>query len=175
MRFGNFKWFDTHFICVLGGLSKLESRLDQESLDGLMRSFVSHQLELNVPSLSTNSVLNLNESFSSLGLETTFSENADFSGINGGKSLKISSFIQANKFEFENSSRVKREVVQARVRKVDRIISMLTRRNRQNQIYQLSFERQFLYMVRHNPTGLIVYIGRYFQPHHHDHHEHQRR
>ena len=83
--------------------------------------------------------------------------------------------LQANKFEFENSSRVKREVVQARVRKVDRIISMLTRRNRQNQIYQLSFERQFLYMVRHNPTGLIVYIGRYFQPHHHDHHEHQRR
>ena len=48
--------------------------------------------------------------------------------------------------------------------------------------FSINFERQFLYMVRHNPTGLIVTIGRYDHPdsneeqhqHHHpdEHHEH---
>ena len=150
--------------------------MDQRSLDGLMRSFVSHKLELQVPFLESNSVFNLNESFASLGLESAFSDKADFSGINGAKNLHISSFFQANKFSFGSESREKREaeVVEARVRQIDRVITMLSRRNRQNEIYPLSFDREFLYMVRHNPTGLIVYIGRYHHPPgHHHHHDHQ--
>lgn len=140
-----------------------------------MKSFVSHRMELEAPFLDSNSVLNLNESFTSLGLESAFSDEADFSGINGARNLHISSFFQVNKFSFESPSREKREAefVEARVRKVDRVISMLSRRNRQNEIYQLSFEREFLYMVRHNPTGLIVYIGRYHHPHDHHDHDHQ--
>ena len=156
-----------------GGLSKVESKLDQKSLEGLMTSFVSHQLELQVPHLHSNSVLNLNNSYASLGIDSAFSDKADFSGINGAKNLRISSFIQANTFQFDGSNRRKRDVVQARVRKVDPVFSLLSRQNRQNEIYQLSFERQFLYMVRHNPTGLLVYIGRYHHPHDHHHHDHE--
>lgn len=149
--------------------------MDQRTLDGLMRSFVSHKLELQIPFLDSNSVINLNESFVSLGLESAFSDKADFSGINGAKNLHISSFFQANKFSLRSESRDKREaeVVEARVRQIDRVITMLSRRNRQNEIYPLSFDREFLYMVRHNPTGLIVYIGRYHHPPGHHHHDHQ--
>ena len=139
-----------------------------------MKSLVSHQLELEVPTITSKSVLNLNDSFASLGLDSAFGDQADFSGIAGGKNLRISSFLQANKFQFDGESRKKRDVVQARVMKVDRVHSLLTRQNRQNQVYKLSFDRQFMYMVRHNPTGLIVYVGRYHHPHHHDHHDHQR-
>ena len=159
---------------IAGGLNKLEEKLDEKSWTKLLKSFVSHQLEVEVPTFTSQSVLNLNESLISLGITEAFGDKADFSGINGGKSLKISSFLQANKFSLEKNSRRKREVV-ARVRKVDRVISMLTRRNRQNQVYQLKLEREFLYVVRHNPTGLVIYIGRYNQPHHHHHHDdHQR-
>ena len=149
--------------------------MDQRAIDGLMGSFVSHKLELQVPVLDSSSIFNLNESFASLGLESAFSDKADFSGINGAKNLHISSFFQANKFRFRSDSREKREaeVIEARVRQVDRVITMMSRRNRQNEIYPLSFEREFLYMVRHNPTGLIVYIGRYHHPPGHHHHEHQ--
>lgn len=28
----------------------------------------------------------------------------------------------------------------------------------------LAFDRAFLYVIRHNPTGLILYIGRYLDP-----------
>ena len=151
----------------------MEEKLDERSWNKLLRSFVSHQVELDVPALTSHSVLNLNDSLISLGITEAFSDSADFSGINGGKSLRISSFLQANKFSLTRSERTKRDV-SARVRKVDRVINMLTRRNRQNQVYQLKFEREFLYVVRHNPTGLVIYIGRYYQPHHHHHHDHQR-
>ena len=151
----------------------MEEKLDERSWNKLLRSFVSHQVELDVPAITSHSVLNLNDSLISLGITEAFSDSADFSGINGGKSLRISSFVQANKFSLTRSERTKRDV-RARVRKVDRVINMLTRRNRQNQVYQLKFEREFLYVVRHNPTGLVIYIGRYYQPHHHHHHDHQR-
>ena len=151
----------------------MEEKLDERSWNKLLRSFVSHQVELDVPAITSHSVLNLNDSLISLGITEAFSDSADFSGINGGKSLRISSFLQANKFSLTRSERTKRDV-RARVRKVDRVINMLTRRNRQNQVYQLKFEREFLYVVRHNPTGLVIYIGRYYQPHHHHHHDHQR-
>ena len=151
----------------------MEEKLDERSWNKLLRSFVSHQVELDVPAITSHSVLNLNDSLISLGITEAFSDSADFSGINGGKSLRISSFLQANKFSLTSSERTKRDV-RARVRKVDRVINMLTRRNRQNQVYQLKFEREFLYVVRHNPTGLVIYIGRYYQPHHHHHHDHQR-
>ena len=151
----------------------MEEKLDERSWNKLLRSFVSHQVELDVPAITSHSVLNLNDSLISLGITEAFSDSADFSGINGGKSLRISSFVQANKFSLTRSERARRDV-RARVRKVDRVINMLTRRNRQNQVYQLKFEREFLYVVRHNPTGLVIYIGRYYQPHHHHHHDHQR-
>ena len=160
-------------------MAKLEARLSQGRLDGLLRSLVSHQMEVTLPRLDTGSVLNLNSSFASLGLASAFGEEADFSGINGGKNLRISSFLQANKFQLEPEPRQRRAgwagpVVEARVRRVDRVVSLLgpaprARATRQSQAYQLSFDRQFLYMVRHNPTGLIVYIGRYHHPHHHHH------
>ena len=168
---------------VSGGLAKLEAKLSQGRLEGLLRSLVPHQMEVTLPRLDTGSVLNLNSSFASLGLASAFGEEADFSGINGGKNLRISSFLQANKFQLEPEPRQRRAgwagpVVEARVRKVDRVVSLLgrdprprPRATRQSQAYQLSFDRQFLYMVRHNPTGLIVYIGRYHHPHHHHHHQ----
>ena len=149
--------------------------MNEKTWEGLMRSFVPQQLELEVPHISSHSVLNLNQSFASLGLQSSFSDQADFSGISGGKNLRISSFLQANKFQFEDNSRQRREadVVEARVEKVDSVRSLLLRRQtRQNQVYQLSFEREFMYVVRHNPTGLIVYIGRFHQPDHH-HHDHE--
>ena len=120
----------------------------------------------------SHSVLDLNEILISLGLQDSFSDKADFSGINGAWDLKMSSFLQVNEMSIDipASSRTKREG--RRKGRVDKVISLLARRNRQNETYQLYFERQFMYLVRHNPTGLILFIGRYHHPHHH-HGDHQ--
>ncbi len=65
-------------------------------------------------------------------------------------------------------------------------ISIEKRQSESMERFSLKLERQFLYLVRHNPTGMLVMIGRYFHPpdssnagdrhhddeHHHDHHHH---
>ncbi len=66
-------------------------------------------------------------------------------------------------------------------------ISIEKRQSESVERFSLKLERQFLYLVRHNPTGMLVMIGRYFHPpdssnagdhhhdddeHHHDHHHH---
>ena len=37
-------------------------------------------------------------------------------------------------------------------------------RQSEGSITSISFDRAFLYAVRHNPTGLIIYMGRYLHP-----------
>ena len=161
---------------LVGGLDKIEDKIDNKSWENILKSFVSRNLELQVPVFDSHSVLDLNETLISLGLQDSFSDKADFSGINGAWDLKMSSFLQVNEMSIEipASSRAKREG--RRKGRVDKVISLLAKRYRQNETYQLYFERQFMYLVRHNPTGLILYIGRYHHPpphhHHGDHHEH---
>ena len=156
---------------IAGGLDKIEDKIDNKSWENILKSFVSRNLELQVPLFNSHSVLDLNETLISVGLQDSFSDKADFSGINGAWDLKMSSFLQVNEIsvDFSNSPRAKREV--RRKGRVDQVISLLTRRYRQNETFKLSFERQFMYLVRHNPTGLVLFIGRYHHPHHnHGHH-----
>ena len=37
-------------------------------------------------------------------------------------------------------------------------------RQQQSNNQVLKFERQFLYAIRHNPTGMITYLGRFYDP-----------
>ena len=161
---------------LVNGLAKIEEGLDKNTWEKVLKSFVLRNLEMQVPNLKSHCVLNLNETLISLGLEDSFSEQADFSGINGAKDLKITSFFQVNEMSIEasESARIKREFEEKVV--VDKVISLLTKNSRQEETYQLSFERQFMYIVRHNPTGLVLFIGRYHHPpDHHHHHDHRQR
>ena len=86
---------------------------------------------------------------------------ADFSGLNGAKDLRLSSFIQFNTFANEQQGgRKKRQtpavweakvervrdarVERVREARVDRVMDFLRRRKRQEITYQLHFERQFM-------------------------------
>ena len=162
---------------LVNGLAKIEEGLDKNTWEKVLKSFVLRNLEMQVPNIKSHCVLNLNETLISLGLQDSFSGKADFSGINGAKDLKITSFFQVNEMSIDapESGRVKREFEEKVV--VDKVISLLTKNSRQEDTYQLSFERQFMYIVRHNPTGLVLFIGRYHHPpdHHHHHHHHRQR
>lgn len=169
---------------LAGGLQQLEARIDSQGWERLLRSFVSQSLDLSVPTLSAHSVVDLAPALQSLGIRTAFSSEADFSGLNGARDLRLSSFLQINTFTtVKDQGRQRRQAPEswparvaqvqgewpATVAKVDRVINLLRRRNRQTTTYKLHFERQFMYAVRHNPTGLVVHLGRFHQPHSHHH------
>jgi len=169
---------------LAGGLQQLEGRIDSDSWERLLGSFVSQSLDLAVPNLSAHSVVDLAPALQSLGIRDAFSSEADFSGLNGARDLRLSSFLQVNTFTtVKDQVRQRRQAPESwparvaqvqedwpgTVARVDRVINLLRRRNRQTTTYKLHFERQFMYAVRHNPTGLVVHLGRFHQPHSHHH------
>ena len=85
---------------------------------------------------------------------------ADFSGLNGAKDLRLSSFLQINTFSNKKNQvlksqnpkmtlnmsqeRERRQTWEGRRARVERVMSFLRRRNRQTKTYKLHFERQFM-------------------------------
>uniref|UniRef100_A0A0K2T0S3 Serpin domain-containing protein n=1 Tax=Lepeophtheirus salmonis TaxID=72036 RepID=A0A0K2T0S3_LEPSM len=135
----------------VGGLSTLESKLNLKGWNNLLKRFVPlERAHIYIPALRESSLVNLNTTFSHMGSTEIFGKEANFMGINGGRDLKLSAF-----YEFSNVS-------------LNHLIKGATKMEAQshedNKTYIIRFERQFLYVLRHNPTGLITSIGRYVKP-----------
>ena len=103
---------------------------------------------------------NMKTALMDMGMEDAFKSGvANFQGINGGNDLWLSEFSQLNQVTVSGEETAAKEKSRRRS-----FLSLFKRRNRQLKEYRMHFERQFMYAVRHNPSGLILHIGRYFLP-----------
>ena len=85
---------------------------------------------------------------------------ADFTGVNGANDLFLTAFAQLNHVQI--TERSSRQVSQDQDHEHDHHSHSQDHHHGHHQV--LKFERQFLYAVRHNPTGMITYLGRYYDP-----------
>ena len=154
-----------------------------------MRSLHPVNVDLKLPLFSHRSTIELSDILAAMGVEDAFNSTAaDFSGINGGRDLFLTSFQQLTEFVVDGGEASEAEVEQeVKKRSLWRLFDFGNsrkkrrksgRQHRQNDdpFFEVHFNRQFLYVVRHNPTGLLLYIGRYYKPegsHHGDGHGHQ--
>ena len=103
------------------------------------------------------SFVNLNETLQSFGMVDAFNRNkADFTGVNGANDLYLTAFSQLNDVQITSRN------FNSKVKRQRRQIQSENNQNQKNQV--LKFERQFLYAIRHNPTGMITYMGRFYDP-----------
>ena len=89
-----------------------------------------------------------------------------FTGVNGGNDLYLTAFSQLNDVQISSRNfSVKRQQRQreGRQQKTSESENQSTRQQQSNN-QVLKFERQFLYAIRHNPTGMITYLGRFYDP-----------
>lgn len=202
---------------IAGGLSRIESRLNSTLWNGMLRKMSPHKLDFKMPFFRHRSVINnLKDAFTALDMKSAFSpENADFSGVNGGRDLWMSEIVQLNEIKVDAGSGQpgKPQVIGYRsagryrnyrkARKMSLIRNRFKRQgndesehehheqhehhhdqdhheslehnghdhhsatpntNADSNVVRIYFERQFMYAVRHNPTGMLIYIGRYYQP-----------
>lgn len=174
---------------IAGGLQKIESKLNVENWNELMTAFLPLELDIQVPIFQHRSMLDLSDAVKNLGAKYAFdADKGDFTGINGGLDLYLSSILQLNEFRFDSVS--KNEELDQDTNESEKEpksplwdLFGLSRNGRQtedeSQRFQLRFDRQFLYVVRHTYSGMILYMGRYYQPEsadgshgHHSHHDH---
>ncbi|KOC59119.1 Ovalbumin-related protein Y [Habropoda laboriosa] len=165
-------------------LDRLEQRLVKGAFrDGswnkLLKVLIPRTaLELQIPKFSHRSVVNATAALKRMGLDRLFSSHADFKGI--GNRLFLSDVLQMNLFSTcgdENiangrhhveiypaspSLRNSRQLSEQSYSHSTIPTKRATRRKRSvEKKPRLKLDQPFLYFVRHNPTGLILHMGRF--------------
>lgn len=114
-----------------------------------------------MPSFHRRSFVNLNATLQGFGMRDAFDRNkADFTGINGGNDLFLTAFSQITELKMGPQPRSSRQAPEEH------------HHHAEEHQHVLKFERQFLYAIRHNPSGMVTHIGRYYDPTNDSEHEH---
>ena len=133
-------------------LGSLEQKLSPDTLLGL--SFRKQELVVNLPKFKLESSFDLGDTLQQMGMKDAFAGAADFSGMDGTRELFISAvlhkaFVEVNE-EGTEAAAATAVVMQLR--------SMPAPPR------QFTADRPFLFCIRENSTGTILFIGRVMNP-----------
>ena len=137
------------------GLAKLEATLTLDQLVGWFPSMQATGLNLILPKFTFTSKLDLVGDLKDLGLNRPFVfGDADFSGMDGGKDLFISQAIQKAFIEVNEEGTKAAAVTEVAVMLGAAPPPPITFRA----------DHPFLYFIRDNKTGTILFMGRVVDP-----------
>jgi serpin B len=124
--------------------------LTPENWESWMNSLTDRNLDLRLPKFTFEYKNQLNEELEALGMGVAFSDMADFSGINGTGGLRISkvlhkSFVEVNEEGTEAAAVTSVEMVNT------------SYPGPVNTTFYV--DRPFLFAIRENSTGTILFIG----------------
>lgn len=168
----------------------VESAIKEGSWIRLLNSLVPRiGLEVQIPRFSHKSFVNATMALQRMGLKDLFDhKKADLRGLNGvSHELYLSDIVQINNFatcgenrideshhietypSINNSRKLKDEKEAQRAfdeklfdaEYLSMPLPLRPRQARVPDVPKLRFDRPFLYFVRHNPTGLIMHMGRF--------------
>jgi len=118
-----------------------------------------------VSNSSRSLIGNMKDPLMEMGMKDAFMEGeANFKGINGANDLWLSEFSQLNQLVVGGGGPLQPPRSRSFFRNPPRRRRQGRQSSKQRRQYQLHFERQFMYAVRHNPSGLILNVGRYYVP-----------
>jgi serpin B len=107
--------------------------------------------DLIMPRFKFSTDVGLNDTLSALGMPVAFQDGADFSGINGGRDLHIQSVVHKAIINVDE----KGTTASAATGVATGVTSVPP---------TLWLNRPFLFFIRHNPTGAILFQGRVVDP-----------
>ncbi len=138
-----------------GNFGQFEHKLTSEQWDAIVKGMNSTQVNLAMPKFKFTSELALNEPLSRSGMPIAFQpESADFSGMDGTKTLYISDVLHKafiNLDEFGTEAAAATAVVVGTT-------SMPA------EPVDLNVDRPFLFAIQDKPTGEILFLGRVTDP-----------
>ncbi|XP_017684209.1 PREDICTED: ovalbumin-related protein Y-like [Lepidothrix coronata] len=137
------------------GLEQLENKISYERLMKWTSPSVMERKRVKVylPRMKVEKKYNLTSVLTALGMTDLFSPSANLSGISSAESLKISEAVHEAYMEVTEEGT---EVTGSAVVKGDIQES--------SESEEFRADHPFLFMIRHNPSDLILFFGRYCSP-----------
>jgi len=142
---------------AVDGLGALEKGLDSANLGQWLSALDAApetKADLFLPKFKLNCRLDLAGTLSALGMPTAFSANADFSGITSTPSLRISDVVHQ---AFVDVNEEGTEAAAATA-----VVMRLTASVQRTPV--LRVDHPFLFLIRENRTGSILFLGRVVDP-----------
>jgi serpin B len=138
-----------------GQFTQVEASLGADTLKGIVAGMTTKRVGLRMPKFTIDTTTKLVDLLKQLGLKAAFDPTtADFSGMTGGRDLFIGgayhkAFIAVGEKGTEAAAATAVVMKDASMPMVDT---------------NLTVDRPFLYYLRDNPTGAILFMGRVLDP-----------
>ncbi|NXN95722.1 OVALX protein, partial [Rhinopomastus cyanomelas] len=139
----------------ISGLEQLESKISFEKLTEWTSPIVMEKARVKVylPRMKIEEKYNLTSILVALGMTDLFSPSANLTGISSVESLKISEAIHKAYME-----------VNERGTEMAAAAGVLGEVRHSVELKEFKADHPFLFLVKHNPTNIILFFGRYCSP-----------
>ncbi|XP_018414893.1 PREDICTED: alpha-1-antitrypsin-like [Nanorana parkeri] len=134
-----------------GKIHELEQRLSTETIHRWRTSFRKGPIELSLPKFSISSTINLEDALHQLGINTAFTNSADFSGITQDVGLKLDKAMHRTILDVDEKG-----TVAAGATTSEMVPMMLFQR--------LIFNRPFVLITSDKNTNSILFMGTVMNP-----------
>jgi serpin B len=138
----------------MDGLAKLEGSLTVENLDGWTKVLTKTEVEVSLPRFELSFPFRLDDTLKSMGMLDAFSDQADFSGMDGTRELSIGAVLH-KAFVAVNEQGTEAAAATA-------VIMQLKALSFPSVVFRA--DHPFFFLIRENGTGSILFIGRVINP-----------
>jgi serpin B len=137
-----------------GQFETFEEGLQAQQVSDIIGALQTTQVALTMPKFEFESEFKLNDTLSDMGMPLAFSEDADFSGMDGGGGLYISAVVHK---AFVAVDEAGTEAAAATAVVMDNCAMP-------NQAVEVTMDRPFIFLIRDIQTGTILFVGRVLNP-----------
>ncbi len=139
---------------TVDGLKGLEDMLTAEELTARLDGIRQREVRVCMPKFTMDAEFELAKTLGAMGMPEAFSETADFTGMTGGRDLFISAVVHKAFVE------VNEEGTEAAA--ATGVAMRLTAAPAPPPLFRA--DHPFLFLIRHKPSGSILFMGRVVQP-----------
>lgn len=138
-----------------GKLDAFEASLDAAALKGVLTALRAESaVELSMPRFKIEGSFGLAEQLQALGMRSAFSSEADFSGIDGTRSLFISDVVHKSWVSVDEAGT---EAAAATA-------VVMAGSAGPTETIKVTLDRPFLFLIRDRATGAVLFLGRVANP-----------
>ncbi|HEX3800410.1 MAG TPA: serpin family protein [Verrucomicrobiae bacterium] len=137
------------------GLKKLESSLTEPALIALVGKARPQKINVTFPKFTTTAQISLGQTLAAMGMPLAFSNEADFSGMDGERDLYISAIVHKAYVKVDESGT---EAAAA----TGTVMALTSVMRQPSPVFRA--DHPFIFLIRDTQSGAILFLGRITDP-----------